>query len=170
VSGVDATTWDALGLTLTVVGVAISAVVWRRRGAAAGLRGLAWSLLPLAAGLTGVLRLLWEIGDAVARWALRLVFSPVVWLGMLLAGTALVLFVVSGVLRRRGIGVRRSQRTLAASPSRAAGANRGAESGADSGAITRTRTGQDTDEGSGDMDDMDDMDEIAAILRRHGIS
>src|SRR3712207_7438621 len=48
---------------------------WRRRGPVSGLRGVAWSLLPLAAGLTGVLKLGWEITDSVLSWTARLVFS-----------------------------------------------------------------------------------------------
>ena len=98
---IDNVTWQALGLTLTVLGLVASFVLWRRRGAASGIRAAAWALLPLAAALTGTLRLAWEIADAVGDWALRLVFSPVVWLGVVLAGVSLVLFVVSGVLRRR---------------------------------------------------------------------
>ena len=98
---IDNATWQALGLTLTVLGLAASFVLWRRRGAASGMRAAAWALLPLAAALTGTLRLGWEIVDAVGDWALRLVFSPVVWLGVVLATVSLVLFVVSGVLRRR---------------------------------------------------------------------
>ncbi len=101
---IDNATWQALGLTITVLGLALSALVWRRRGLAAGLRAAAWSLLPLAAGLTGTLRLLWEIADSIATWALRLVFSPVVWLGIALATVSVVLFVLSGVLRRRSPG------------------------------------------------------------------
>jgi hypothetical protein len=42
-----------------------------------------------------------EIGGSVADWATHLVLSPVVWLGVILAGVSGVLFVVSGVLRSR---------------------------------------------------------------------
>ncbi len=99
--GIDAVTWQALGLVLTVVGLVLSAVVWTRRGPTAGLRAAAWSLLPLAAGLTGTLRLLAEVAGAVTTWATRLVFSPVVWIGLAVAVVAAVLFVVSGLMRRR---------------------------------------------------------------------
>src|SRR5215212_5810712 len=99
--GFDNATWQALGLLLTLGGLGVSALLWARRGALSGLRGVAWSLLPLAAGLTGVLRLGWDISDAVGRWAVRLVFSPVVWLGLVVAMVSLVLFVVTGMLRRR---------------------------------------------------------------------
>jgi hypothetical protein len=98
---VDAATWQALGLVLTLIGLGFSAVLWLRRGAASGLRGVAWSLLPLAAGLTGVLRLGWEVTDAVGRWAANLVFSPIVWLGWGVAAVSGACFVVSGLLRRR---------------------------------------------------------------------
>ena len=97
---IDNATWQALGLTLTVLGLVLSVLLWRRRGAASGLRAAAWSLLPLAAGLTGTLRLLWEIADSVVTWATRLAFSPVVWIGIVLAAVSAVLFVVSGRLRR----------------------------------------------------------------------
>ncbi|CAA9342239.1 MAG: hypothetical protein AVDCRST_MAG36-1452 [uncultured Nocardioidaceae bacterium] len=99
--GITALTWQALGLLLTVVGLVLSAVVWSRRGPAAGVRAAAWSLLPLAAGLTGTLRLVGEVAGAVTRWATRLVFSPVVWLGLAVAVVAAVLFLVSGAMRRR---------------------------------------------------------------------
>ena len=100
--GFDNATWQALGLVLTLLGLGVSAIVWTRRGAASGLRAVAWSLLPLAAGLTGVLRLSWDIGEAVAWWLARLVFSPVVWLGLVVTMVAVALFLVSGFLRSRG--------------------------------------------------------------------
>lgn len=151
--GIDATTWDAIGAVLTVVGLVISVLVWRRRGAAAGLRGVAWSLLPVAAGLTGVLRLIWEIGGSIGRWALRFVFSPVVWLGVIVAGVALVLFVVSGLLRRRG-------------PSRKAahGRRRSREAVTDKSSRKPAVRSDDSD------DSDDDLEDVEAILRRHGIT
>ena len=93
----------------------------------------------LAAGLTGTLRLLWDIADSVVTWATRLVFSPVVWLGIVLAGVSAALFVVSGILRRRT-------------------ASRPAVSGA-------PPRGQGRPAVSGD----DDMAEIEALLKKHGI-
>lgn len=105
---VDAVTWEALGLVLTILGLVLSVVVWARRGPAAGLRGVGWSLIPLAAGLTGVLRLGWDIADSVVNWAGRLVFSPVVWLGLVVAGASAACFGVSGLLRRRGKPAKKS--------------------------------------------------------------
>lgn len=138
---IDNATWQALGLTLTVLGLVVSVLLWRRRGAASGLRAAAWSLLPLAAGLTGTLRLLWEVADSVTSWAARLVFSPAVWLGIVLAVVSGVLFVVSGVLRRRTA----PRRAMPATADRGKGAP----------AV-----------GGGD----DDMAEIEALLKKHGIA
>ena len=51
--GFEGVAWLPLCAGLTVVGCILSWVAWRRRGAGAGLRGIAWSLLPVAAYLTG---------------------------------------------------------------------------------------------------------------------
>ena len=97
----DAAAFGALALALTVLGGVVTYFRWRKHGLPALLRGTAWSLLPTAAWLTGVLRLLVEVGSEVSRWALRLVFSPTVWAGLALAGVSVVLFVVSGFVRDR---------------------------------------------------------------------
>lgn len=157
--GFDRTTWQALGLVLTLVGLGLSALVWARRGPAKGLRGMAWSLLPLAAGLTGVLRLGWEIGDAVLDWAAGLVLSPVVWFGLVIAGVSVVLFVVSGwMMRRRGdrpAGER-------AAPAQVAGPGKLSHASLPAGGAKRagaSRTGSASD----------DMADVEEILRKHGI-
>ncbi len=103
---IDDVTWQVLTVVLTAFGLVTSALLWRRRGPASGIRGVAWSLLPLAALLTGTWRLVWEIGDAVLSWAVRFAFSPVVWLGIAVAGVSAALFATSSVMRRRGLGMR----------------------------------------------------------------
>jgi hypothetical protein len=151
----DSVTWAALAFCLTAIGAAWTYVAWHRRGAAAGIRGVAWTLLPVAAWATGTLELAGDVADDVGRWAVHLVFSPLVWLGIVLAGMSVVLFGVSGAMRTRGIGSRKpkdskgSKGTVpAAKPGRALGAPRSRKS-------------------AGPVDDMDD---IEAILKKHGIS
>lgn len=102
----DDAAWTALALTLTTAGAAATWLLWRRRGLVSGLRAAALTLLVPAAWLTDSLRMFTRIGDAVADWALGLVFSPVVWTGVTLAGVSVVLLVVSGMLTSRGIGAR----------------------------------------------------------------
>ncbi len=92
--------WLPLAGGLTLLGLILSWLAWRRRGAAAGLRGVAWSLLPLAAYLTGAIKMLWQMGAAIGDFASSFVFSPRVWAGVIVACAAGVLFVVSGGLRR----------------------------------------------------------------------
>jgi hypothetical protein len=143
---VDATTWQVFGLTLTIVGLLVSVVLWRRRGPASGLRGVAWSLLPAAAGFTGTLKLVYDIGQGIVTWATRLVFSPIVWMGIVLAGVSVVLFGVSGAMKARGAGSRKKAETKQVPPGRSAPPARTAKS-----------------------DDIEGMDDIEAILKKHGI-
>jgi len=152
-SGFDEATWQALGLVLTLLGLGVSAVVWVRRGAVSGLRAVAWSLIPLAAGLTGTLRLAWDILDSIGLWATRLVFSPVVWLGIVVAGVSLLLFVVTGVARRRS------------APTKAA---RKADKKADRKAVDAGPSGKKS--GQQATPGLEGMEDIEAILRKHGIS
>ncbi len=141
--GIDNLTWLALGTTLTVLGLVLSYRAYTRRGVTAGMRGAAWSLLPLGLALTRTLRLVGNVVEDVARWATGLVFSPTVWLGFIVLAASGVLFVVSGVLRGR----------------------RAPEKGTPPGQVKRDarRTGAPA------VSTDDDMAEIEAILRRHGI-
>jgi hypothetical protein len=106
-SGFDQVAWFPLCAGLTGFGLVLSWMAWRRRGVAAGLRGAAWSLLPLAAYLTGAVEMLWRIGTAVGDWVSGFVFSPRVWSGVIVVGLAVVLFVISGTLRARAPSRRR---------------------------------------------------------------
>ncbi|MET0837412.1 MAG: hypothetical protein ABWY19_01435 [Marmoricola sp.] len=152
---IDSSTWAALALVLTVIGAALSWVAWRRRGIAAGMRGLAWTLVPVAAWLTGTQKLAVEIIDDVSSWAARLVFSPAVWAGIIVAAGSVGLFVLSGMLRSRGIGVRGKA---------AERATRKAERVQAKGAVPVAPAQR-----KQHSDDLDDMDDIEAILKKHGI-
>jgi hypothetical protein len=88
------------------ISASLCAGVWtffafRRRGLAAGLRGAAWVVLPFAALFTGTLTLLLRILDATVAWATGLVFSPLMWGGLVLLGLAVVLLVVARLVDRR---------------------------------------------------------------------
>jgi hypothetical protein len=139
----DDVTWLALTVVLTALGAAATVLLWRRRGPASGIRALAWTLLPAAAYLTGTLRLVGRITDAVASWATHLVFSPTVWIGVVVAGVSAALFVVAGGMRRHRIGVSaRSARSALPGTGRKPAAQVEPDAG----------------------------DDIEAILRKHGIS
>jgi len=65
------------------------------------LRGAAWSLIPIAAYLTGSIEMFWKIGTAIGNFASAFVFSPVKWAGIAVAGAAAVLFISTGGRQRR---------------------------------------------------------------------
>jgi hypothetical protein len=167
--------WLPLCAGLTGLGLVLSYLAMRRRGIGAGLRGAAWSLLPLAAYLTGSTEMFWKMGVAIGDFAKGFVFSPRVWSGIAVAGLAVVLFMVSGPLRRRRVkpgqdkqaaergsgtagAVTASQRTaggqLATRPASPVPAK----------APAKPRKGKNAD------DDDDDLGDVADILRRHGIT
>lgn len=166
-SAFDRTTWQVLTAVLTAVGLAVTVLVWRRRGAVAGLRAFAVTLLPAAAYLTGAIRMLWEIGDAVVSFVTRLAFSPMVWTGVALLGVSVVLWVVAGLLRARGVGSKRAPRAVD-EPGR--GQRPAVEGGRASKRAAAPTEKKPADKQPADNALADDgMDDIDAILRRHGI-
>lgn len=135
--------WTALALALTGAGGFWTVQVVRNKGVAAALRPAGLTLLPLAALMTGTLELLVDLGVDVGDWAVGLVFSPVVWLGIVLAGASVVLWGTGTVLqRRRGDAAPRQVEGRRATP------------------LPRAKPAV------GD----DDMADIEDILKRHGIS
>src|SRR5579875_543678 len=103
-------TWLPLCAALTGVGLVISYFMMRRRGLGSGLRGAAWSLLPVAAYLTGSIEMFWKIGTAIGNFAAHLVLSPKVWSGVGVAALAGVLFVASAPAKRRRKRARKEAR------------------------------------------------------------
>ena len=163
----DKIAWLPLCGGLTGLGVVLSYVAYRRRGLGAGLRGLAWSLLPLAAYLTGAIEMFWKMGAAIGTFAKGFVFSAEVWSGIAVAGLAAVLFVVSGPLRRRR--VKRGPDKQAAgtkAPGREV-TTRTAPVAATEPARTPVKAAR---KGRGATDDDDDLGDVEDILRRHGIT
>lgn len=97
--------WLPICAGLTAVGLVLSYLYGRRHGHLAMLRGAAWSLLPLAAWLTGSIEMFWKIGVAIGHFADGFVFSPVKWAGIGVAGISALLF-----LSTRGRGRRKAAR------------------------------------------------------------
>ena len=179
----DKIAWLPLCGGLTGLGLVLSYLAYRRRGLGTGLRWAAWSLLPIAAYLTGSIEMFWKMGVAVGDFAKGFVFSPKVWSGIALAGLAVVLFVVSGPMRRRGVGGGQDKqaaesgatRTLAQDPAAAGRGQLATRPGAARQPATvpaaspakppaKGRKARNAD------DDDDDLGDVADILRRHGIT
>jgi hypothetical protein len=146
---VDEVTWGALTLTLTLIGGLWTVYAFRRRGVASGLRGAGLTLLPAAAWMTGTMEMFTEIGGAIGDWATHLVFSPVVWAGIVLAGISVLLLGASSALRERG---------------------RGGKPGAPREATSRKDKALPPSSGPPAPAIDDDMADIEAILRKRGIT
>ncbi len=179
----DKIAWLPLCGGLTGLGLVLSYLAMRRRGVSAGLRGAGWSLLPLAAYLTGAIAMFWKIGIAIGDFATGFVFSTRVWSGIALAGVAVLLLFVSGGLRRHR-GTKRKKGTPAAtSADGAAGSlpaagsrqlatrtpgvpgSSGVPATVPVQAPAKARKGK-----AAARDDDDDLGDVADILRRHGIT
>jgi hypothetical protein len=93
--------WLPLCAGVSGLGFVGSYLAYRRRGFASGLRGVAWSLLPIAAYLTQSVQTVWDMGVKLVDFATGFVFSPERWAGIAVVGLAFVAFVVSGLMLRR---------------------------------------------------------------------
>jgi hypothetical protein len=182
-SNYDKIAWLPLCGGLTGLGLVLSYLAMRRRGLSAGLRGSAWSLLPLAAYLTGAIEMFWKMGVAIGDFAKGFAFSDRVWSGIAVAGLSLVLFMASGGVRRRrvkrgkdtgAVGTATRARRGAGAAATATGGELASRSGtlavpaaaqaaAPAPAAGKRRSGKAADEGDDDMQDIED------ILRRRGI-
>ncbi|MFJ9554399.1 cellulose synthase [Nocardiopsis sp. NPDC101807] len=157
-----------LGGGLTLVGLVISFVVWRAKGAAHGLRGVAWSLLPLAAGLIGLMNAVWQFVMSIVGILVGLLFNPAVWAGVVLAGLAVVLYVVSGVMAARGVGTR-SGSGASEEPKAARGGGRAGAAGAAGPAAGQVGAAPKNPKKTAADDDLADLGDIEALLRKRGI-
>jgi hypothetical protein len=179
--GYNSIAWLPLTAGLTAIGFILSYYAWRRHGTRSALHWAAWSLLPIAAYLTGSIEMFWKIGTAIGDFASGFVFSPVKWAGVGVAGLAVVLFLSTGGRRRRKAArlarkeARAGQETDAATPStsleraadgptQALPAARLPESAkAPAGAKKPAKAGR------GAAADDDDMKDIEEILRKRGL-
>ena len=152
--------WLPITAGLAILGLIVSFFLWRRRGAGAGLRGVAWSLLPVAAYLIGAIELLWRFGSAIASFASSFVFSPRVWAGIIVAIVSVLLFVVSGRLRSRA---RRRSGGQAAPKAAGAGTGAPATAAGKPGKAVAAPKRQPA------VVDDDVLGDAAEVLRRHGI-
>jgi cytochrome c oxidase assembly factor CtaG len=150
-------------LIVTIVGLILSAWAWRAKGARSGLRGVAWSLLPIVMYLTGAIRLVGRLGSAIVTFAGSFVFSPKAWLGVILFFIAALLFLITGGIPllqggRKRDGRRKQKEARRPREHDAASQATSGRSGA--GGAQATQAGDKSE---------DDLSDIEDILRRRGI-
>jgi hypothetical protein len=98
---VNDVSWGALALALTALGGIYTWWALRHRGFSAAVRAAGITLLPLAAWMTGLLQVFGTVTNAFVHFFTRLVFNPLVWLGVLVFVVAFVLIGASNFVRRR---------------------------------------------------------------------
>jgi hypothetical protein len=170
--------WLPLCAGLTGLGLVLSYMVGRKRGMRAMFRGAAWSLLPLAAYLTGAVEMIWRMGVAIGDFASSFVWSPRVWSGLGVTGLAAVLFIATGGRRRRRGRVGAASGRSEAKPAAGTGAVPVAPGQPALGAgsnLPATRpepapVGRKAKRGKPAAGGDDDMKEIEDILRKRGIT
>jgi hypothetical protein len=198
-SGYSSDFWLALCASLTGLGLVLTVLLGRRRSVRSMLHGAAWSLIPIAAYLTGSTLMLWRIGAAIGAWASAFVFSTQRWAGIAVAGLIVLLFAVGGgrLRRRQARAKRQESRERKLQASQAAAGAPGAIGAAQGGAgrqpweqdpagqpepARRVKKTQPPSKGSRQQaapaeksgaapsGPGDDMAEIEEILRKRGIS
>ena len=93
--------WGALALSLTVLGGIYTWWALRHRGMTAAVRAAGITLLPLAAWMTGLLSVFGDVVDTFSNWFAHLIFSPKVWLGMIIFFVAFVMIGGANMVSRR---------------------------------------------------------------------
>jgi hypothetical protein len=148
----DDAAWGALTLSLTLLGGIYTWFAFRSRGFVAGLRGVGFTIIPVALLLTDTLETATRIGSALGDWVGNFAFSPASWLGIILAVVSVACFVTAGFLAERSVG--------------------GAKAGEDGEKPARKELGRGKAARKEPvLSDVDpEMAEIEALLRKRGIS
>ena len=87
-------------VAIALIGVILAGLAWRRGSKGRVLQAAALAIIPFGLYLTGFLRVLWDAVVDIVRWAVRLVFSPTLWIGFALIAFCIALFVVGLVISR----------------------------------------------------------------------
>ena len=156
--------WLLLCGGLTAVGLIGSWFTLRRRGPRAAARVLAWALLPIALYLVGILQVLWRFGVAIGDFFSGLAFSPKVYIGLIIAGISVLLFFVTGGLRRRSMKKPEAEKKQDTD----SGPGQLMPSTATTARTQPVPAPAKRKKGAAAPDE--DFDEVADILKRHGIS
>jgi hypothetical protein len=173
-SGYSSGFWFAACAALTALGLVATVLIGRRRSVRAILYGAAWSLIPIAAWLTGSTQMFWRIGVAIGDFASAFAFSTLRWAGIGVTALIVVLFLAAGGRRRRkaaraGRAARSAERGKTSSAAAISAGSGGAGQAAAAGLARRADPEPASRAKHGPADPDKGMADIEEILRKRGI-
>ena len=157
-----------LCIGLALIGVIVAGVAWRQGSRGRVLQGVGLALAPVALYFTGLLRLVWDAVVALVNWAGSIIFSPSMWFGISLLGLCLVLWVVGGLLIRRGGSTRKAAAAAGTAKSAAVTAKPEVGTGRTSAKPAATKAAPKGKTLPPEVDP--ELAEIEAILKHRGIN
>ncbi|MET9556014.1 hypothetical protein [Streptomyces sp. NPDC006645] len=144
---------------VSAAGLGIAAITAYRKRFLAATRIAAYSLVPVALVMTGVV-----------QWLADKAFSPTAWVGVGLLGLSWLLFLTTRMVERRsGVGTRKERRAAARAAQRdaVAPAASAPSLGASAAPVAQPKAAK--AKKSGGTDSGDDFSDVEAILKKHGI-
>ncbi|MET4924152.1 hypothetical protein P3L51_17585 [Streptomyces sp. PSRA5] len=144
---------------VSAAGLGIAAITAYRKRFLAATRIAAYSLVPVALVMTGVI-----------QWLADKAFSPTAWLGVGLLGVSWLLFMTTRMVERRaGVGTRKERRAAAKAAQRdaIAPAASAPSFGASAAPVAQPKAAK--AKKSGGTDSSDDFSDVEAILKKHGL-
>jgi hypothetical protein len=147
---------------LALLGVIGTGLAWRKGNKGRVVQGIAFAITPVGLYFTGLLGVVWNMVTDIVGWAVRLAFSPLVWMGFGLLALSVVLFVVGGVAAKRLGPGKAAQRRAEGAKKPAVGSDRQSSGKQSSG---KQQAGASSTEPPID----DEMKEIEELLKSRGI-
>lgn len=144
---------------VSAAGLGIAAITAYRKRFLAATRIAAYSLVPVALVMTGVV-----------EWLADKAFSPTAWVGVGLLGLSWVLFMTTRMVERRsGVGSRKERRAAARAAQRdaVAPAASAPSLGASAAPVAEPKAAKAKKPRAADPGD--DFSDVEAILKKHGI-
>ncbi|WP_326608399.1 hypothetical protein OG930_08795 [Streptomyces sp. NBC_01799] len=142
---------------VSAAGLGIAAVTAYRKRFLAATRIAAYSLVPIALVLTGVV-----------QWVSDIAFKPSVWLGFGLLGLAWLLFMTTRAIERRGVGTRKERKAAAQAAQRDAVAPAASAPSLGGGVPALQPQAKEKPKRQATAAG-EDFSDIEAILKKHGI-
>ncbi|WP_405800678.1 hypothetical protein [Streptomyces sp. NBC_01506] len=144
---------------VSAAGLGIAAITAYRKRFLAATRIAAYSLVPVALVMTGVV-----------QWLADKAFSPTAWVGVGLLGVSWLLFMTTRMVERRaGVGSRKERRAAAKAAQRDAVAPAASAPSLGASKAPAAQPKATKAKKQGGTDSGDDFSDVEAILKKHGI-